>query len=362
MNSIVFVDTVYSQVLNKVNGNSYRERRNRLLDLKFGTSDFYSEAFRSYGWQAEDIIANDESGLRLYMAENNYLYCDIQDSVKRKLLDLMPIDVLYIQDLSFFSTHDINYLRNNGIKLIIAQLGCSWPGDDKIKNYDIVFTSLPHYLQKINDVGVEGLFLQIGFGGHTILEKLAISQMCESGRALRDIDISFVGGIGPYKGGGHWTRGTAILSAVAEKYPNQFKWFGYGLQYATEALRQTYGGEKWGLEMYEIYSRSKIVINRHGEIAQNYSNNMRLFESTGVGALLMTENSLNIKDYFEPGKECVTYENEQDLLDKIDYYLNHEDERKAIAKAGQKRTLECYTYEKLLKPVVDFLEMKLIGK
>ena len=56
--------------------------------------------------------------------------------------------------------------------------------------------------------------------------------------------------------------------------------------------------------MYKVYGRSKIVINRHGEVAQGFANNMRMFEATGMGALLMTGQSPNLSDFFSE-KECV---------------------------------------------------------
>ena len=65
---------------------------------------------------------------------------------------------------------------------------------------------------------------------------------------------------------------------------------------------------------------------------------MRLYEATGVGALLLTEAAPNLSDMFEPGVEIVTYTGADDLIEKARHYLEHEDERAAIARAGQART------------------------
>jgi spore maturation protein CgeB len=67
-----------------------------------------------------------------------------------------------------------------------------------------------------------------------------------------------------------------------------------------------------------------------------------MFESTAMGALLLTEESENINQIFTPDKEIATYRNPEEAIDKIRYYLNHTDEREAIAKAGQQRTLQYY--------------------
>ena len=40
--------------------------------------------------------------------------------------------------------------------------------------------------------------------------------------------------------------------------------------------------------MYKILGRSKISFNRHINTAENNANNMRLYEATGMGSLLLT--------------------------------------------------------------------------
>ena len=96
--------------------------------------------------------------------------------------------------------------------------------------------------------------------------------------------------------------------------------------------------------MYRVLARARIVVNRHGPVAKGYANNMRLFEATGTGAMLVTEAAPNLSEYFEVGREVVTYDGPDDLMDKLSHYLEHDDERRAIAAAGQARTLRDHTY------------------
>lgn len=70
----------------------------------------------------------------------------------------------------------------------------------------------------------------------------------------------------------------------------------------------------------------------------------RNFEIPGCGGLLLTGKAENLEDYYEPDKEIVVFENTRDLIEKINYYLNHEDECAAIALAGYERTLREHTY------------------
>jgi spore maturation protein CgeB len=73
---------------------------------------------------------------------------------------------------------------------------------------------------------------------------------------------------------------------------------------------------------------------------------MRLFEATGMGALLLTEAAPNLGELFVPGQEVGTYAGADELVARIRALLDDEDRRAAIAAAGQRRTLADHTYER----------------
>jgi spore maturation protein CgeB len=70
----------------------------------------------------------------------------------------------------------------------------------------------------------------------------------------------------------------------------------------------------------------------------------RNFEIPGCGGFLLTGRAENLEDYYEIGKEVVCFDDVGDLIEKVRYYLHHEDERMAIAQAGYERTLREHTY------------------
>ena len=96
--------------------------------------------------------------------------------------------------------------------------------------------------------------------------------------------------------------------------------------------------------MYRLLAEARVVINRHGSIAGPYAVNMRMYEATGMGALLVTDNGEQLGDVFAPDVEAVSYGSARELVDRLEYYLRNEDERAAIAAAGQTRTLRDHTY------------------
>ena len=61
---------------------------------------------------------------------------------------------------------------------------------------------------------------------------------------------------------------------------------------------------------------------------------MRIFDVLGAGGFLLTNYQEELEDYFEIGKDLVCYSSEEDLLQKTAYYLEHDEERKQIARNG----------------------------
>ena len=50
------------------------------------------------------------------------------------------------------------------------------------------------------------------------------------------------------------------------------------------------------------------------------------------------------------------FKSPEELFDKVEYYLRHEEERERIAKAGYHKVTACYTYEKKLQKLLEWVE------
>lgn len=122
-------------------------------------------------------------------------------------------------------------------------------------------------------------------------------------------------------------------------------------------IQQRYHTNDWThgyspIEMGRIYSQSRTVVN----ISVNGDVNMRLFEGTMCGALMLTDATTNgLDDLFHIGQEVISYDNDNDLTAKLDYYLSHEDERAHIALAGQQRARSEHTYVQRARTMIDSL-------
>lgn len=84
--------------------------------------------------------------------------------------------------------------------------------------------------------------------------------------------------------------------------------------------------------MAKVYNASLINLNitEQGQDNLNY----RLFEVMGSNGFLLTDNMPSISEFFKVGKELDVYNNEQDLVDKIDFYLKNREIAQKIALNG----------------------------
>jgi spore maturation protein CgeB len=108
--------------------------------------------------------------------------------------------------------------------------------------------------------------------------------------------------------------------------------------------------------MLNLLHNADITFNLHGSIAGNCAGNLRMFEASGAGSCLVTDNKVNITDLFEPDREIVVYNSSDECIEKIKYLLDHPMERAQIALAGQKRTLEQHNMENRIRKFDNFIQ------
>lgn len=64
----------------------------------------------------------------------------------------------------------------------------------------------------------------------------------------------------------------------------------------------------------------------------------------GCGGFLLTSPVEDLNRYYAPGREVGVFSSHDELVEKIRYYQDHEDERSAIARAGYERTIREHIY------------------
>ncbi|MEB3219522.1 MAG: glycosyltransferase [Nostocales cyanobacterium 94392] len=98
------------------------------------------------------------------------------------------------------------------------------------------------------------------------------------------------------------------------------------------------------IECLEDYTKSRIVFN----CGLNSDSNRRIFEVLMAGGFLLTDRlspQSGLFSLFQEGVDLECYGDENELLQKIDYYLNHPEKAEQIAFSGHRKLIDCYSQQ-----------------
>lgn len=122
-----------------------------------------------------------------------------------------------------------------------------------------------------------------------------------------------------------------------------------------ERLKHYYHGKAFGDKMVKIFNAAKIVLNFQPK-DMTHGGNMRTFEIPGCHAFQIADRIDN--EWFEDGKNYMSFKNIKDLKDKINYYLRNEKERKRIAINGYIKSRREHTYQKHFQKLFSLINDK----
>jgi hypothetical protein len=213
-----------------------------------------------------------------------------------------------------------------------------WP----IDGYGLMVSSLPNLVDDFRALGLPAEWLPLAFEA-TLLDQV--------GTQARTIDASFAGSLSPH----HGSR-VALLQEVAGKIKVDI-WTADGARPEVAAIKATLHPAVWGRGMYQVMARSTTTINTHIDVAQGFANNLRLYEATGMGALLVTDAKNNLGELFDVGGEVVAYRDAHECAELVSYYVGHPAEAARIAAAGQRRTIRDHTWQDRMARLAAFAQV-----
>lgn len=108
-------------------------------------------------------------------------------------------------------------------------------------------------------------------------------------------------------------------------------------------------------EMPLVFRLSKVNLNLTLRSIQT-GIPLRCWDIMGAGGFLLTNYQADMLKHFEPGVDFDYFLDEEDLLRKIQYYLEHEEERKQIARNGYEKVKKYHTWGMRLKEIFRIVE------
>lgn len=103
----------------------------------------------------------------------------------------------------------------------------------------------------------------------------------------------------------------------------------------------------WGEALYRQLVDAKIVLNitRTQFYGAETGINLRIFEALAAGCFLLTDYCDEIVELFDIGVEIEVFRSSKELVEKVNYYLQHTEQREAIASAGHEAFLKRFTWK-----------------
>jgi len=210
-----------------------------------------------------------------------------------------------------------------------------WKFDSFSKYYapffSYVVTTDKESVEKYKKIGIKNVIVSQWACNHFLFKNLNLPYK---------YDVSFVGQP-------HGNR-AAVIKKI-RKAGIEVSTFGYGWPRGRVSV----------YEMVKIFNQSKINLN-----FSNASEGLRIqihardFEIPGCMGFMITGGNEYLKEYFSFGKEVVVYSDTNDLINKIEYYLTHDEEREKIRRDGYLRVLKEHTYTRRFAEIFKIITGK----
>ena len=143
-----------------------------------------------------------------------------------------------------------------------------------------------------------------------------------------------------------------LLERIAQEYPVDL--YTYDKNWKHQGIHNK-GLADYYNDMPYVFMNSKINLNITLRSIKT-GIPLRAFDIMGSGGFLLTNYQQELFEYFVPDEDFVYYTDQQDLLNKIDYYLAHDEERERIAQNGCEKVRNQHTLENRMQDIFDIIQ------
>lgn len=230
-----------------------------------------------------------------------------------------------------------------------------------LKMFDYYFCSLDGVAELLRDRGFDNVY-HVGEACYPLLHR---EQYCNNFQKTKyGEDVAFVGSIGMDF---HSNRVKYLSRIIKEGF--NIKIWGDMVGQAKNiplSLRQRMTGVSAVNEIHGMVCKNSLVnLGFDGRPDIDGSMSARIYRVLCAGGLYLTTATKGIDKYFKinkegeeisPDQEVVVFYDEGDLLEKLDFLLEHDNIRESIAKNGQKKVVEEHTFVHKLKEIIEVIK------
>lgn len=366
----------------------YKSSLSLLQYDSFSWNGCWAEHLKDYGIEVVELYVNFDMLNAYWCLENNLKQnSGILDIIIQQL-KVYKVDAVLNTDVNILKSPFIRRIKEEtNVKHVYAHVCSPYYLRDDVSEYDGLFTCLHRLVEMFKSYGKPAVYLPHCFNSN-IIERIEVKKSRE-----KNNKIIFAGGV--IKGGEwHDDRERLLLSFIHNRIPmtllSEITNYNYVKGYATsigkksifyllKMLREAGVRDQilhkmplirkalpwksvpdnsvnrtlfnfsnkpiYGLEYFSVMGNHALALNNHGGASRDEAANMRLFESTGVGAALITDHKSNLREFFDIDREVVSYKTIPEAMEKAVYLLDHPAVSDQIGKAGQKRVLKDHTFK-----------------
>jgi hypothetical protein len=372
------ISSIYSGFIDEINKkinfqDNYENILNSIFKEQYSVSNYITEELSKKNYQCHEVIHNykllQDKWLEKYAKQNN------EETILQQIRFYNP-DVLFIGDINLLNELIIKKIKKiSNVKLVLCFHCAPFKKKqiEKLKEVDGIITCTKGYKEKMINF--------INKDIHIMYHAYKNDENKLKDNNGRNIDVGFVGSL--FLNKSLHTGRIDIVYELIKKYKNNYVAINFSRYFFIELfyfifkllisfkvissfktfykILYIYIFSKkaiYGKNMYRILKKTKILINKHIEDTE-FAGNMRLFEATGSGCLLITDNKKDIDKFFNINEEVVVFNDKEDLIDKINFYLNSPGKLKNIADNGKKKTITVHNYKNRVNELDIFIKKKL---
>ncbi len=327
-----------------------------------GANDYsFVRAFRRAGHSVlvvsdQDFIPNGLRSRALRLARRiilPFLVDDYQTALIDAATRFKP-ELLFIYKGTYVKAETIAQIKRLGATAVnvYPDIGFSSQSpylESAMRQYDAVFTTKSFRIPYMEEnLGVQN----VAFMPHAFDPEVHYSVPLEPDEwSQYASDVAFIGTWSPKKG--------ALVEHLRASLPDiNLRVWGNQWERASRVLSGALqGGSLLGIEYAKGIRAAKIVlaalVESPSDSTEGDQTTSRTFEIPAIGSFMLHERTEEANGFFEEGRECEMYGDKDELVAKIRYYLDNEQERKLIADAGCVRAHQSgYDYDSRIATVL----------
>ena len=272
------------------------------------------------------------------------MYSDLAELIASERADALIVDNCFPYHPEFLRTLDLyKVLRTSDGPIVAYDRDFAY-----LHAYDHVLYHSPAYSK---DLTMEEKLRYCGAKKTDFWQLGSFAALCDRSKTeegimalKRDIDVIFIGAL-------HLNK-MPLIAAIKKELGSHLRIHGL-----TSLKRNVYFNVRYGFpgwvrpvkfsEYVPLYQRAKIGINVHNR-GKFSVGGYRLFDLPANGVMQVSDGGKYLDDFFAVDKEIAAYENAQERITKVKYYLANDDARERIARAGFRRVQKDYRISDLL--------------